>query len=211
MAYARAKGLGLLMGRLVGAALLVGSGVTALGPGAWAETAQIGGWFVSDERLPDGTFSHCMMMEPYLNGERKVLLSVTLSKDKLAMLGVSDTEWTLKEGEKYSGKVAFDGSKPVPLTATNIAGIARLQIPQWSPFAAALRKAKVLAVKSSAGVVSFNLYDTSEAIRALESCVLVGHPPSIKRIVRDSEGNVIREETIPPVAEPMPDIVIKKK
>jgi hypothetical protein len=211
MARTRAKGLGLLMGQRVGAALLVGGSLVALGAEARAETAQIGGWFVSDERLPDGTFSHCMMLTPYLNGERKVLLSVTLSKDNLAMLGISDTEWTLKEGEKYSGKVAFDGRKPVSHTATNSGGIARLQIPQWSSFAAALRKAKVLAVKSSAGVVSFNLYDMTEALRALESCTLTGHPPTIKHIIRDEKGNVIREETIAPVAEPMPDIVIKKK
>ncbi|MCF8479114.1 MAG: hypothetical protein K9H25_01655 [Rhodospirillum sp.] len=211
MARACVNDRGLDWGRLAISTLMVGGSLIAPTGAARAETASIGGWFVSDEHRSDGTFSHCMMLTPYLNKERKVLLSVTLSRDKLAMLAVSDTDWTLEEGAKYSAKVAIDGGKPTAHTATNGGGVARVEVPEWSPFAAALREAEVLAVKSSAGVVSFRLYDMAEALRALESCAATGHPPTIKRIVRDDKGNVIREESIPPVKDPVPDIVIQKR
>jgi hypothetical protein len=187
------------------------AGSAGMASSARAETAQIGGWFVSDERLADGTFSHCMMLNPYLNGERKVLLSFTLSKDRLAMLAVSDSDWTMADSDAYQGKIAFDGGKPQAMKTTNAGGVARMEVEDWTPFARTLTGAKLLAVKSSEGVVSFNLYDVTEAVRALESCAMTGHPPTIRRVVRDDKGNVVKEEVIAPVKEPVPDIVPKRQ
>ncbi|MBK1663668.1 hypothetical protein CKO38_04710 [Rhodospirillum rubrum] len=188
---------------------LVASPLVA-GP-ARAEVVRVGGWFVSNEKTADGVFSHCLMVNSYLSGERRILLSVSLSGDHKALIGIADSAWLatadtpapLRPLGPGKADVRFDDG-PTRTLKTEVTAVAiRAGVPGWPSLREALRKAKQLAVDTGpSGAFRFHLYDMSEAVAALEVCADTGMPPAVKVQARDKTGKVIEEREFKPVPVP---------
>ncbi|WP_147164815.1 hypothetical protein [Pararhodospirillum oryzae] len=139
---------------------------------------RFGGWFLSDEHQSGGAFSHCLMVNPYFRGEARVLLSLSLSADRQALLGVSDPAWAFGPSPlARGGTLAFDQKSPWGVRATVQGHVAQISLPPWPKVRPALLEAEILTMKVGDKTARFRLLDLEQALPALESCAATGKPP----------------------------------
>lgn len=165
---------------------------------------RVGGWFISDERDGSGRLSHCLMLNPYLAPDRRLVLSLSLSPDRRALVAVSDSAWTLTEGESTAATLAVDDSLSQTVRSFSTGQVARLEVPDWTALRAALAGGSVLRLATRGEARAFRLYDMGEALKALEICASTGRPPPVRRVLRDAEGTVLEDQTLHPRPLPAP-------
>ncbi|WP_041795987.1 hypothetical protein [Pararhodospirillum photometricum] len=157
-------------------AALVALGLGAV-PEARADLQQVGSWFVVDERQPDGSFSHCLLLNVYYRDTERVLLGLSLDPSRHALLSLSDPALTRARPKGERGSVAFNEGSPLTLRATGSGSLLRLDLPPWPDIGPRLRQAQTLRITARGSSAFFRLHDMPQALAALESCAATGKPP----------------------------------
>lgn len=139
-------------------------------PAAQAEEFTVGAW-AGDSYDFEGTgeFSHCTIWAEYDVGE---LLFFSITRDGQIVIGLHNSNWTLKTGDTYPVTLRVD-RRPIGRYQAEAFGdmSVGIRLPYSEDTVTLLRKGYVLHIDTITGTLSYRLTGTSAALPRLQNCV----------------------------------------